>query len=140
MVDDRSAARRALVRRAMKDARDPFFRDGVLVRNESGSHTLIHALHDDELGYVFNRLRQATPGPANLVVLMGDDTVEYVALYGTTDPASTPDADCPVTERSHVAMLVHLLQQRHGKPVTCRIVAPSYQAELTKPERDVLPV
>ena len=139
MVDDRSAARRSLARETMNLTRDPFFRDGVLVRNEVGQHTVLHALHDDELGYVFDRLGEATPGAANLIVRMADQSMEIVALYRTRGQAPTEDADCPVTATSHVGMLVALLRQREGKPVQCRIVNPGYQAELAKPGRDQQP-
>ncbi len=112
-------------------------RDGALVKNDVGSHTLIHALHDDDLGYVFDRLRDCTPGAANLIVLMPDDATEFVALVRAQGVPTTDDTDCPVSRGSHVGMLVQLLVQREGKPVMCRLVAPtSYQAELAKPGRD----
>lgn len=137
MVADRSAARRSLAREVMKFTRDPFFRDGVLLKNDRGAHTLIHALHDDDLGYVFDRLKDAGGGAANLIVRMQDGEIEIVALVGAKGGATTDDADCPVTRSSHVGMLVQLLVQREGKPVLCRLVAPtSYQAELAKPGRD----
>lgn len=134
MVDDREAARRAVAREVLRELRDPIFRDGALVKNATGTHTVIAALEDDTLGYVFGRMKDAGNGPANLVVAT-KNALTVVSLQPHSKVAVEPvgDYDCPVTAEGHVGMLLDLLNERHGRPVVCRLVESPFTAELTTP-------
>ncbi len=131
MAEDRIRQRRDITRKVMQSTREPAFRDGTLFKNDSGTFTVVPALYDDTVGYVFEQAGAfGRKGPANLVVLMGDGRVEMAVLQPAKSAAATEDADCPVTAGSHVGILMELLRERAGKPVVCRVAAPYCQVEL----------
>ncbi len=127
---DRVAARRGLTRDLMRHVRDPWFRDGALVRNQEGQYSLVPVLMDDTVAYLAARLAELdAAGPVNIAVREGD-RITLVIACPASPAAPLSDMDCPVTGQSEVGMILALLRERAGRPVVCRVVAPACKMEL----------
>lgn len=73
-------------------------------------------------------------GPTNVAV---PDAEQLVVIVLTPMAGEHDEADCPVSRKSDVGMLL-LLLRASGAPARCRLSEPNYEAELVNPDQAVV--
>jgi hypothetical protein len=113
-MDDRTRDRIAVARKVFRSMRDPEFAAKLTVRSVDGKRPVVIVLHDDSLGYLFDRVDDYG-GSANVIVDFG---ASAMIISVTPDPPGTVGhADGGLHDDSPVEMLTLLL--RNYGPQQC---------------------
>lgn len=125
-MDDRASLRAALVPRIAALTRTVDFRTSLSVRLSGQAQTIIVALPDDRMSYVFDRLRDAG-GSGVVVVPTSEDNFDLARVWPASAErlivAAEDDALAQVNEDVHVAMFITLLKSTGGPVVFERLAA-----------------